>query len=179
LACFSSISTFGQPQDVAAFGLEYFILSDNDTCLHCFESLSENIFIGLRVLNLRKMDDFGTDIKILFRYQNLCTYRTLIVSSLIWFTSYKWGLFLWPAWLDRRKHLPVFMIYYPATILAKHKVSVARIPIMQAKKFTIYSKHSMPTRQHEFAFRVDESSVSKILFYFKIRFSFSNIIYFI
>jgi hypothetical protein len=67
--------------------------------------LNDNIFIGLRVLNLRKMDDFGTDIKILFWYQNLWTYshsiaiyRTLIVSSLIWPTSHKWGLFLWPGW---------------------------------------------------------------------------------
>jgi hypothetical protein len=65
-------------------------------------------------------------------------------------------------WLGRREHLPVLLIYYinntgkcsllpsqviiyyPATILAKHKVSVARIPTMQAKKFTIYSKHSIP-----------------------------------
>jgi hypothetical protein len=44
--------------------------------------------------------------------------------------------------------------YYPATILAKNKLSVARIPIMRAKKFTIYSKQSMPTSQHELAFRV-------------------------
>ena len=47
-------------------------------------------------------------------------------------------------WLGRRQHLPVLSIYYPATILAKHEVSVARIPTMQAKKFTIYSKHSIP-----------------------------------
>ena len=47
-------------------------------------------------------------------------------------------------WLGRRQHLPVLSIYYPATILAKHEVSVARMPTMQAKKFTIYSKHSIP-----------------------------------
>jgi hypothetical protein len=46
-------------------------------------------------------------------------------------------------WLGRRLHLPVYSILsypflsYPATILAKREVSIARIPAMEAKKFTI------------------------------------------
>jgi hypothetical protein len=47
----------------------------------------------------------------------------------------------------RRRHFPVLLIYYPATILAKHEVSVARIPIIQAMKFTIYMQLTLYPNQ--------------------------------
>jgi hypothetical protein len=140
---------------VAAFGLEYFRLSDNDTLSSLF------LILEWQHINWSQSPKLKEDGWLWDRYQNFVQKakfmdiycRTLIISSLILLTSYKSDLFLWPAWLGRRQHLPVLLIYYPATILAKHKVSVARIPIMQAKKFTIYTKHSMPTRQHELALK--------------------------
>jgi hypothetical protein len=44
--------------------------------------------------------------------------------------------------------------FHQAPVRDENPSLVARMPIMQAKKLTICSKHSIPTRQQELAFMV-------------------------
>ena len=113
----------------------------------------DNIFIGLRVLNLRKMDDFGTErfcSMLLFRYQNLWTCYELHCFYFIWLTSHNWALFILPGYVG--DDICQYVLSYPATIgLAKREVSIARILAICKPRNSPYTinKHCIPNRQHD------------------------------